>query len=148
MNFIHKKANVEGDVVLGENVSIWPFASIRGDEGKIAIGDNSNVQDNVTIHGAVSVGQNVTIGHGAVVHGAKIGDNVLIGMNATILEGVEIGDWCIIAAGSVITPDIKIEKDSLVMGMPGKVARKIEAKDKDLIISSYKNYLKKIKKFD
>ncbi len=87
----------------------------------------------------------MTIGHGAVIHGAKIGSNVLIGMNSTILDGVEIADWCIIAAGSVLTPKTKIETESLVMGIPGKVTRKLEQKDKDHIVSAYKNYLTKIK---
>lgn len=144
MNFIHKKANLEGDVKLGNNVSVWPFASIRGNEGPIVIGDNTNVQDNVVIHGKIEIGKNVTIGHGAVVHGAKIGGNVLIGMNATILDGVKIGDWCIIAAGSLITQNTKVETGSMVMGIPGKVVRRLDAKDKELIVSSYKNYIKKI----
>ena len=146
MNSIHDISNIEGDVKLGDNVSVWPFASIRGDEGQISIGDNSNVQDNVTIHGKVMIGNNVTIGHGAVIHGAKVGNNVLIGINTTILDGVEIGDWCIIAAGSLLTPNTKVEKESVVMGFPGKVARKLEEKDKELIIDSYKNYLDKITK--
>ena len=146
MKFIHKKANIEGQVIIGDNVSIWPFASIRGDEGQISIGNNTNIQDNATVHGKIVIGENVTIGHGAVVHGAKIGNNVLIGMNSTILEGVEIGDWCIIAAGSLISPNTKIESESLVMGSPGKIVRQIDEKDKELIKSSYKNYFDKIKK--
>lgn len=145
MNYIHDKSNIEGDVALGDNVSVWPFASIRGDEGQIVIGDNSNVQDNVTIHGKVQIGKNVTIGHGAVIHGAKIGNSVLVGMNSTILDGVEIADWCIIAAGSLISPNTKIETESLVMGTPGKVVRKLGEKDKDLIVTAYENYLDKIR---
>lgn len=121
MKFIHIKSNIEGKVMLGDGVSVWPFASIRGDEGEIRIGNNTSVQDNVTIHGNITIGENVTIGHGAVVHGSKIGSNIIIGMNATILHGVEIGDWCIIAAGSLISPNTKIESGSLVMGIPGKV---------------------------
>lgn len=144
MQFIHEKSHVEGDVQLGENVSVWPFASVRGDEGKISIGDNTNVQDNVTIHGTITIGKNVTIGHGAVVHGKKIGDNILIGMNATILHNVIIGDWCIIAAGTVIAPNTKIPTRSVVMGIPGKVVREITETDKESIVESYKNYLGKI----
>lgn len=144
MNFIHPKAHVEGNVTLGENVSIWPFASLRGDEGLISIGNNSNIQDNVTVHGHISIGENVTIGHGAVVHGKKIGNNVLIGMNSTILHDVFIEDWVIIAAGSVITSGTHIPSGSLVMGVPGKVTRILSNKDKQLIIDSYKNYLQKL----
>lgn len=145
MQFIHPKSNVEGRVNLADGVSVWPFASIRGDEGLISIGKNTNIQDNVTIHGSLSIGKNVTIGHGAVIHGKKIGDNVLIGMNSTILHGVEIGDWCIIAAGSVIPPNTKIPENSLLMGIPGKVTRSLSPTDHGLIISSYKVYLKKLK---
>lgn len=144
MKFIHKKSNIEGNVVLGDGVSVWPFASIRGEEGEIKIGNNTSVQDNVTIHGSITIGENVTIGHGAVVHGSKIGSNIIIGMNSTILHGAEIGDWCIIAAGSVVTPNAKIEPESMVMGVPGKTVRKITEKDKQFIIRACQNYLDKI----
>lgn len=146
MQFIHPKSNIEGNVVLSGGVSVWPFASIRADEGLIKIGKNCNVQDNATIHGEIEIGENVTIGHGAVVHGKKIGNNVLIGMNATILHGVEIANWCIIAAGAVITPNSVIPEGSLVIGIPGKILRKINVNDKDLITTSYKSYLQKINK--
>lgn len=145
MKFIHDKSNIEGDVELADGVSVWPFASIRGDEGKIIIGENTSVQDNVTIHGAATIGKNVTIGHNAVIHGATIKDNVIVGMNSTILDGAEIGEWSIIAAGAVITPNKKIEPESVVMGVPGKVVRKAEDKDRACITKSYQNYLDKIK---
>ena len=145
MKFIHEKSNIEGDVKLGDGVSVWPFASIRGDEGPIKIGNNTSIQDNVTVHGNTVVGNNVTVGHNAVIHRAKIGNNVIIGINSTILDGADIGDWCIIAAGSLISPKTVIESESLVMGVPGKVKRKLEYKDKQYIISAYKNYLNKIK---
>ena len=147
IQFLHEKSNVEGDVDLGENVSVWAFASIRGDEGKIIIGDNSNVQDGAIIHGAVSIGKNVTIGHNAVIHGAKIGNNVLIGISSVILDGVEIGDWSIVAAGSVVVPNSKIEGGSVVMGLPGKVARFVNENDKKHIQSACQNYLDKIKDY-
>ncbi|MFH1544601.1 MAG: gamma carbonic anhydrase family protein [archaeon] len=147
MGFIHSKALIEGEVELGENVSVWAFAVIRADEGKIVIGRNSSIQEGTVIHGNnVFIGENVTVGHAAVIHGARIGDNCLIGINSTILDGAEIGEWSIIAAGSVVTPNTKILSHSVVMGSPGKVVRKIEEKDKKLICKSYANYLKKIKK--
>lgn len=145
-NFIHQKANLEGMIKLGKNVSIWAFASIRGDEGKIAIGDNSNIQENVVIHGKTKIGKNVTVGHGAIIHGAKIGNNVLIGANSTILDGVVIADWNIIGAGTLIPLKTKIGKGSVAIGFPGKIIRRLTKKDKDLIIKLYKSYLEKIKK--
>jgi carbonic anhydrase/acetyltransferase-like protein (isoleucine patch superfamily) len=146
MQFIHPKSHIEGRVVLSDGVSVWPFASIRGDEGLITIGRNTNIQDSVTIHGEIVIGENVTIGHGAVVHGGKIGSNVLIGMNATILHGVTIDDWCIIAAGTVIPPGTAIANNSLVMGLPGKVVRELGEEDKQMITHAYKAYLEKITK--
>lgn len=146
MNFIHPKANVEGDVELGENASVWPFASIRGDEGPIRIGKNTSIQDNATVHGSITIGDNVTIGHGAVVHGKKIGNNVLIGMSSTVLEGVEVGDWVIIAAGALVPPNTVIASGSLVMGVPGKVVRALTQEDKDHIVEAYQNYLNKLPK--
>lgn len=143
--FIHEKANVEGEVELGENVSVWAFASVRGDEGRIVVGANSNIQESAVVHGKTEIGDNVTIAHGAVVHGARIGDNVLVGINSTVLDGVEIGDWCIIAAGSVVPPDTKIGPGSMVMGIPGKVIRTLTDKDKGLIKHAYENYLDKAK---
>ena len=142
--FIHEKANVEGEVELGENASVWAFASVRGDEGKIVIGSNSNIQESAVVHGKTEIGNNVTIAHGAVVHGAKVGNNVLVGINSTVLDGASIGDWCIIAAGSVVTPDTKIASGGLVMGIPGKVVRPLADKDKDLIKHACENYLGKI----
>lgn len=143
--FIHGKSNIEGDVGLGESVSVWAFASIRGDEGKITIGDNTNVQEGAVIHGAVSIGKNVTIGHNAVVHGAKIGDNVLIGIGSVVLDGAQVGDWSIVAAGSVVAPNSKIKSGSVVMGLPGKIARPANESDKKYIQSACQNYLDKIK---
>lgn len=145
MKFIHEKACVEGDVVLGEGVSVWPFASIRGDEGVVVIGDNTNIQDNAVIHGKTEIGKNVTIGHGAAVHQAKISDNVVIGINAVILDDAEIGDWCIVAAGSVVTPRTIVASGSMVMGTPGKVTRELEKDEMDYITASCQNYLNKIK---
>jgi len=92
------------------------------------------------------MGNNVTIGHGAIIHGAKIGNNVLIGINSTILDGVQIDDWNIIGAGAVISPNTKIEEGNIVMGIPGKIVRSLDDKDKNFIIKAYQNYLEKIKK--
>ncbi|MEM3690114.1 MAG: gamma carbonic anhydrase family protein, partial [Candidatus Micrarchaeia archaeon] len=92
MIYIHPKAEVVGNVSIGEGSSVWAFAVIRGDEGKIRIGKNTSVQEHCVIHGErVEVGDNVTIGHSAVIHGAKIGSNVLIGIKAVVLDEAEIG---------------------------------------------------------
>ncbi len=143
--FIHEKACIEGNVEIGENSSVWAFAVLRGDEGPIVVGKNTNIQEHVTLHGKVTIGDNTSIGHNAVIHGAFIGNNVLVGSNATVLDNSKIEDWVIVAAGSVVPPNKTIEKESVVMGVPGKIVRKLTEKDKKLIVDHYKAYLKKIK---
>ena len=147
MKKVHPTAILEGDVELGDFVGISAYAVLRGDEGKIRIGNRTNIQEHCTLHGpGVSVGNGVTIGHGAILHGCRIGDNVLVGMGAIIMDGAEIGDWCIIGAGAVVTPGMKMESGSLAVGLPAKVVRKLDDGDKKLITNSSENYLNKIKK--
>lgn len=121
-------AEIIGDCRIAANASIWPFAVLRGDIEHIEIGENSNVQDNATVHtrhGAQTiVGKNVTIGHNAVLHGCTVEDDVLIGMGAIILDNSVIGKGSIIAAGAVVTGKT-IPPRSLVMGAPGKVVREV-----------------------
>lgn len=122
-------AHVLGDVHLGENVGIWYNAVVRGDTNSITIGDNSNVQDNTTVHTdsdyKVHVGNGVTIGHNAIVHGCTIGDNTVIGMGSIILSGAVIGENCIIGAGSLVTGKMRIPDNSLAFGNPAKVIRAV-----------------------
>ncbi|MBI2080029.1 gamma carbonic anhydrase family protein [Candidatus Micrarchaeota archaeon] len=146
MNSISKNSEITGSVTLGQNITVCSFAVIKGDEGPIKIGDNSNVQEHVTIHGAgVIIGKNVTIGHAATVHGCKIDDNVLIGMNSVILDNAEIGEWSLIGAGAVVTPNSKIPSNSLVLGVPAKIIRQINEEERKIIENGYKNYLTKMK---
>jgi carbonic anhydrase/acetyltransferase-like protein (isoleucine patch superfamily) len=125
--FVHATACVLGDVRLGPNVSVWPFASIRGDVDPIELGENSNVQDGCVIHTdhgfPVKIGKNVTMGHLAMVHGATIEDDCLIGIRAVVLNGARIGRGSLVAAGAVVTPGTQIPPHSLVMGLPAKVVK-------------------------
>ena len=125
--FIAPGAFVIGDVTLGENVGIWYNAVVRGDTNSIYIGNNTNVQDNATLHTdkdfKLHIGDGVTIGHNAVVHGCTVGDNTVIGMGSIILSGAVIGKNCIIGAGSLVTGKMNIPDGSLVMGSPAKIAR-------------------------
>jgi carbonic anhydrase/acetyltransferase-like protein (isoleucine patch superfamily) len=128
--FVSEAAYVIGDVLIGNNASVWPGAVIRGDVCKIEIGENTSIEDNCVVHGDVRIGNGVIIGHGAVIHCHKIGNNVLIGNNATILNGAEIGHFCIIGAGSMVTIDMKIPDDSLVMGLPAQIKGQISSKQR------------------
>lgn len=143
MKFIHEKASIEGDVELSDYVSIHAGAVLRGDNGKISIGEKSSVQDNCVIHDRTSVGKLVSIGHGAILHGCKIGDRVIIGINSTILNDAEIGNDVIIAAGSVVPPRKTIPPNSLVMGAPGKVVRELREDERKHIIENAEWYANK-----
>ena len=128
-SFVHPQAAVTGDVIIGRNVYIGPGAAIRGDWGRIIIGDGCNVQENCTIHMfpgvTVLLKEGAHIGHGAIVHGATIGKNCLIGMNSVILDEAEVGDECIIGALSLIKTGEKIPSRSLVAGNPGKIIKAV-----------------------
>lgn len=144
--YIDLSAQILGDVVLGEHSSVWMNAVVRGDVNSIRIGSKSNIQDCAVLHGMrylypVIVGDWVTIGHNATVHGCVIEDACLIGMGATILNNARIGEGSIIAAGAVIPENAVIPPRSLVAGVPGKVRRELEDKDREMILQYAKNYL-------
>ena len=116
-------AVVVGDVGLGKGVSIWYNAVVRGDEGAVSIGDNTNVQDGVIVHADTKVGCGCTIGHRAVVHGCTIGDNTLVGMGAILLDGARIGRDCVIGAGALVPGGTEIPDGTLALGSPARVVR-------------------------
>lgn len=126
-------AHVIGDVLMGENVGIWYNAVIRGDANTIVISDNTNIQDNCTVHTdadyPVNIGKGVTIGHNAIIHGCTIGDNTVIGMGSIVLSGAVIGSNCMIGAGSLVTGKMRIPDNSLAFGNPAKVIRAISAEE-------------------
>jgi carbonic anhydrase/acetyltransferase-like protein (isoleucine patch superfamily) len=143
--FIADTARVIGNVNLGDEVSIWFGAVLRGDGDKISIGKRSNIQDNATIHVdpgfPVEIGEECIIGHGAVVHGAKISNNVLIGIHATVLNGAIIGSYSIIAAGALVTEGMLIPPNSLVVGVPGKIIRNIGQDQMEKIEKNAQSYV-------
>ena len=144
-------AQVFGAVELGENVSVWHGAVIRGDTDSITIGDNSNVQDNCVVHCTrgfpVVIGENVSIGHGAVVHGCKLDDNVLIGMNATVLNGAHISKNCIVGAGAVVSEGKEFPEGSLILGVPAKAVKQLSPEQVQLIQNNADNYVKLSKQY-
>lgn len=120
---------VIGDVALGERVTVWYGAVLRGDVSPIRIGAGSNLQDNCVVHCAAGlptlVGENVVVGHGAILHSCTVEDGCLIGMGATLLDGCVIGAGSIVGAGTLVPPGKRIPPRSLVMGVPGKVVRQV-----------------------
>ena len=138
---IAEGAAVVGDVTLGKGVSVWYNAVIRGDQGAITIGENTNVQECAVIHEASVIGRDCTIGHGAIVHGCTVGDNTLIGMGAIVLTGARIGRDCIIGAGALVTGRMEIPDGSMVLGNPAKVLRPLTEAEIRLIRDSMEEYL-------
>ena len=127
MAFIHPSATIVGNVTLGERVSVWPGAVLRGDCAPITVGDESNIQDCVVLHvdydAPCTIGRRVTVGHRAIVHGATVEDECLIGMGAIVLNGARVGAGSILAAGTVIAEGTVVEPNSLWAGVPGKFRR-------------------------
>lgn len=123
--YLSDNAVVVGDVVMGDNCSVWFSAVIRGDVNSIRIGNNTNIQDCSCIHatykiGPVNIGNNVSIGHNVTVHACTIKDGALIGMGATLLDGCEIGEGAVVAAGALVLSNTKIGKGELWGGVPAK----------------------------
>jgi carbonic anhydrase/acetyltransferase-like protein (isoleucine patch superfamily) len=135
--YLADTARVLGEVDLGANVNLWYGASVRGDVAAISIGENTNVQDNAVVHcdnGYPNrIGANVTIGHSAIVHGEQVGDWSLIGMGATVLGHTKIGSRCLIAAGALVPPGLVVPDGMVVMGVPGKVVRETNDKEKEYL---------------
>ncbi len=129
--WVAPNAQVMGDVTLESGVGIWFGVVLRGDNDPITVGEGSNIQENTVIHTdigyPVTIGKNCTIGHSAVIHGCTIGDNSLIGMGATVLNGAVIGRNCLIGAGALVTEGKVVPDGSLVVGMPAKVIRALDA---------------------
>ena len=131
--FVHENATVIGHVILGRGVSIWPDATVRGDNEPIVVGDGSNLQECCVLHTdpgcPLTIGRNVTVGHQAMLHGCTIGEGSLIGIQAVILNNAVIGRNCLVGAGALVTEGKVIPDNSLVLGRPAKVVRELTADD-------------------
>lgn len=149
--YLADTARVTGQVVLGDGVSVWPSAVVRGDVAMVTVGEGTNIQDNATVHcdsgKPNTIGKHVTIGHNAVVHGVSIGDGSLIGMHATVLGGTRIGERCLIAAGALVPPGLEVPDEHVVMGVPGKVMRETNDKEKAYLAWLAGHYVKLAKRY-
>ena len=143
--FLAAGARIIGDVELGENVSVWFNAVVRGDVERVRIGKNTNIQDNATIHvthfsNPTCVGESVTIGHGAVLHGCTVKDRALIGMKAVVLDRAVIGEESLVAAGSVVLGGTVVPPGMLVAGIPAKVVRLLNEEERAMVREGAVNY--------
>ena len=130
--YIAPNATVVGDVIMGDDCSIWFNAVLRGDVNSIRIGNKVNIQDGAVIHCTYQktkaiIGNNVSVGHNAIVHGCVIKDNVLIGMGAIVMDNAEVGSNSIVAAGAVVLEGTKIEAGTIYAGVPARKVKDISA---------------------
>ena len=124
-NYILSGAVVTGDVELGNDVSIWHNAVLRGDSGKITVGDRSNIQDCCILHEETTVGCDCTVGHGAILHGCTVGDGCLIGMGAIVLNGAVLAEGCLVGAGALVTGKTNAPAGSVLLGNPAKIVKEL-----------------------
>ena len=145
--FIEESAQIIGDVVIGEESSIWFNAVVRGDVNYIRIGKRTNVQDGSLLHVDhkkyfLVLEDDITIGHGVILHGCHIKSRCLIGMGAIIMDGAEVGEDVIIGAGATVTPKTSIPPRSLAVGTPAKTKRGLTDAEINQIKNSASNYVK------
>ncbi len=145
-SFIAPSAVLVGDVCLGDKVSIWFNAVLRGDVMPIQVGDETNIQDGVVVHGTYKkcgarIGSRVTVGHGVILHGCEVGDRCLIGMGSILMDQAKVGADSIVAAGTLITEGAEFPSGVLIMGRPGKVKRALSADELKFLNQSADNYL-------
>ncbi len=132
--FIAENATIVGDVVMGEDCSVWFNAVVRGDVNSIRIGNKVNIQDNAVIHctyqkAATQIGNNVSIGHNAIVHGCTLCDNVLVGMGAIVMDHAVVNENVLIAAGSVVLENSILESGFIYGGVPAKKLKPLSAEE-------------------
>lgn len=140
--FIAPNATIVGDVVMGDDCSIWFNAVVRGDVNSIIIGNKVNIQDGAVIHCTyqktkTNIGNNVSIGHNAIVHGCSLGNNVLVGMGAIVMDDAIVPDNVLIAAGAVVLENAQLESGYIYGGTPAK-------KIKELTEENFKHYVERI----
>lgn len=145
--YVEDTGIVIGDVVMGQECSVWFHAVIRGDVHFIRIGHRTNVQDLSMLHVThdthpLIIGDDVTIGHSVVLHGCTIKDRVLVGMGSIVMDGAQIGEDSVIGAGSLITEGTVVPPKSLVLGSPARVTRPVTEKELAWISESARNYVR------
>lgn len=145
--FIADNAVIVGDVTLKKGSSVWYGAVLRADDEKIIVGENSNIQDNCTVHCSQGfpavIGDNVTVGHNALIHGCKIGDNCLIGMHSTVMNGAVLGKNCLVGAGALVTENKVFDDNTLLMGVPAKAKAPLDEKAAGAIAQNARHYAEK-----
>ncbi|HEX6615878.1 MAG TPA: gamma carbonic anhydrase family protein [Gemmatimonadales bacterium] len=143
--FIAPSAVVMGDVTLGPRASVWYLSVLRGDMAPITIGADSNIQDGTIVHVdegvPCTIGERVGVGHRVILHGCTVEDDSLIGMGSILLNGVRIGSGSVVAAGAVVPEGMQVPPGSLVMGVPGRIVRTVDAALAERIAGTWTHYV-------
>lgn len=124
--YVDEAAVVIGDVVLGEHASVWPNVTLRGDSGRIVVGERSNVQDGAVLHEDAVLEDEVTVGHNAIVHAATVESGALVGMNSVVLDDSVVGEGAVVGAGAVVTEGTEIPPGTLAVGTPAEVKTEVD----------------------
>jgi len=142
--YVAPSAQIIGNVVLGDNSSVWFCATLRGDNEPIRVGVGSNVQDGAILHTdpgfPLNLGANVSVGHQAMLHGCTVGDGSLIGIQAVVLNAAVIGKGCLVGAGAVVTERKTFPDGTLILGAPAKVVRELSDAERAQLLHNAANY--------
>ena len=145
--FISESADVIGRCKIGNDVSIWFNTVLRGDVANILVGQNTNIQDNSTLHITdnldLEIGESVTVGHGVTLHSCKVGNFSLIGMGSVVLDNVSIGDYSLVAAGSVLPPGKTYGSKKLIRGNPAREIRDLKEEEVQALRESAQHYVER-----
>src|SRR3954465_10974455 len=149
--YVADSATLIGKVTLEANASVWSGVTIRGDNERITIGENSNVQEGTVMHTDMGypmvIGKNVSIGHQAMLHGCTVGDGALIGIQAVVLNGARIGKGCLVGAGAVVTENKEFPDNSLIIGSPARVMRTLDEKGVAMMAQIVHHYVENARVF-
>ncbi len=149
--WVADNAQVMGDVVLGEDCSVWFGVTVRGDTDTIRIGRGSNIQDGSVLHAdmglPLTIGEHVTVGHQVMLHGCTIGDESLIGIGAIVLNGAKIGKNCLVGAGALVTEGKEFPDGSMIIGSPAKAVRQLTPEQIEGLRQSAKHYVANAQRF-
>jgi carbonic anhydrase/acetyltransferase-like protein (isoleucine patch superfamily) len=136
--YVDEAAVVIGDVVIESDASVWPNATLRGDNGQIVVGEGANVQDNAVLHEDTTLEADVTVGHSAIVHAATVARDGLVGMGAVVLDGAHVGRRAIVGAGSVVTEGTTLPAETLAVGSPAEVTTTLDDPDTAATAAHYR----------
>ncbi|MFC4549881.1 MULTISPECIES: gamma carbonic anhydrase family protein [Halorussus] len=141
--YVDEAAVVIGDVVVADDASVWPNATLRGDSGRIVVGTRANVQDNAVLHEAAALEPDATVGHSAIVHDATVAEGALVGMNAVVLDGARVGEGAVVGAGAVVTEGTEVPPTTLVTGVPAEPKAELDDLDTTATAAHYAELAKR-----